>query len=963
MNHVLSIAKKELRGYFLSPVALIFLGVFLIFTLVTVFVVKTFFARGIADIRPLFTLMPGYLIFLCAAITMRQWSEEQKMGTLEVLMTLPVKEHHLVVGKFLAALALAALALALTFGVPITVSMIGDLDWGPVLGGYLAALLLAGAYIAIGLCISSLTDSQIVALLVTSVVCGLLYIVGEDYITGLFSNRVAEILGGVGTGSRFESIRRGVIDLRDLVYYGGIIAVFLVLNTVALRAQGWSTGPRGAGQRRNAQITVGLVGANVLLLNIWLAGISGLRLDMTERGEYSISDVTKDLVGQLEEPLLIRGYFSEKTHPLLAPMVPRIRDLIEEYGEISGGRVDTDYVDPRDDESLEKEANQLFGIKSFPFRIKSRLDQSVVNSYFSILVKYGDQYEVLNFNDLIEVQANNVGDIEVKLRNPEYDLTRAIKKVAFSFQTVDAVFADLESPAEFFVFSTPETLPENYKEAPKTIEATLTKLKESSGDKFTFDFIDPSKPGAKETRETLLRKYGFKPFPTSLFSQESFYLHLLLKVGNRYERILPPDSMSEADLEKDILAAVKRAAPGFLKTVGLVKPKRESPQMPSQFGQPPPPPPEVTRAITQQLEETYTVQTVELADGQVPGDVDVLMVFGPEDFDDKQRFAIDQHLMRGGTVLVMAGKYRLDPHGGQNVRVKSVNTGLEEMLASYGVEIGDAMVLDLQNEGIPMPVERDLGGLRVRDIKYLNYPYFVNVRADGISDETPVAAGLPGLTLPWAVELTFNAAPPKEGEEEAAERTATALLKSTGNAWTTKDTQVQPNFSAYPQSGFPPPPGEDARESRTLALLVSGTFESFFKGKQDPTSENGGGTVLERSPSNARLVVIGSTAFANDLVLNLTRQASNNLQLVQNLVDWGVEDVDLLTIRSRGTYARTLAPLGTQERLKYELVNYGVALVALVLIVLLTAGRRSRSKPIELDEKTLPAASAKRAEA
>ena len=757
-----------------------------------------------------------------------------------------------------------------------------------------------------------------------------------------------------------------MIDLRDLVYYGGIIAVFLVLNTVALRAQGWSRGPRGAGQRRNAQITAGLVVVNVLLLNVWLGGISGLRVDLTERGEYSISEVTKELVGSLEEPLLIRGYFSEKTHPLLAPMVPRIRDLIEEYGEISGGRVDTDYVDPREDESLEKEANQLYGIKSFPFRIKSRLDQAVVNSYFSILVKYGDQYEVLNFNDLIEVQANDIGDIEVKLRNPEYDLTRAIKKVAFGFQTVDAVFADLKSPAEFFVFTTPETLPENYKEAPKTIEATLTKLRDRAGGQFTFEIVDPSKPGASETTETLFRKYGFKPFAASLFAQETFYLHLLLKVGDRYERILPPDSMSEADLEKDILAAIKRAAPGFLKTVGLVKPKREPPQVPPQFGQPPPPPPEVTRAITQQLEETYTVQTVDLGDGQVPGDVDVLVVFGPEDFDDKQRFAIDQHLMRGGTVLVMAGKYQLDPHGGQSVRVKKVTTGLEEMLASYGVELGEEMVLDLQNEGIPMPVERDLGGLRVREIQYLNYPYFVNVRSDGISDETPVAAGLPGLTLPWAVELTFNApSSSKEGEEPAAERTATALLQSTANAWTTRDTQVQPNFTTHPRSGFPPPPGEDALETRTLALLVSGTFESFFKGKKDPTVDTGG-TVLERSPDNARLVVIGSTAFANDLVLNLTRQAANNLQLVQNLVDWGVEDVDLLTIRSRGTYARTLAPLESSERLKYELMNYGIALAALVLVVLLTAGRRSRSKPIELDERARPAApatSAKGAEA
>src|SRR5688572_15416408 len=155
MNHVLSIAKKELRAYFLSPVALIFLGTFVFVTLFTFLWVETFFSRNIADVRPLFLWLPRLLIFLGAALTMRLWSEEQKLGTLEILLTLPVETHKLVVGKFLAALALVAIALALTFHVPIAVSMMGDLDWGPVFGGYAAALLVAAAYLAVGLFISS----------------------------------------------------------------------------------------------------------------------------------------------------------------------------------------------------------------------------------------------------------------------------------------------------------------------------------------------------------------------------------------------------------------------------------------------------------------------------------------------------------------------------------------------------------------------------------------------------------------------------------------------------------------------------------------------------------------------------------------------------------------------------------------------------------------------------------------
>ncbi|MFW5878748.1 MAG: ABC transporter permease, partial [Myxococcota bacterium] len=144
MRHIWSIAMRELRGYFQSAVAVIFLATFLAVVMFTFFWVDKFFARNIADLRPLFDWLPILLIFLVGALTMRLWSEEHRSGTIEILMTMPVPTHRLVLGKFLAGLLLVAIALALTLGLPLSVSMMGDLDWGPVVGGYLAALLLAG---------------------------------------------------------------------------------------------------------------------------------------------------------------------------------------------------------------------------------------------------------------------------------------------------------------------------------------------------------------------------------------------------------------------------------------------------------------------------------------------------------------------------------------------------------------------------------------------------------------------------------------------------------------------------------------------------------------------------------------------------------------------------------------------------------------------------------------------------
>ncbi len=970
MNHVLSIAKKELRAYFLSPIAFIFLGAFLAVNLFVFFWVESFFNRNIADIRPLFSWLPILLVFLCSALTMRLWSEEQKLGTMEILFTLPVKTHELVIGKFLAALGLVAVALALTLSVPITVSFLGDLDWGPVFGGYLAAMLLAGAYLAIGLTVSAMTENQILALMGSCMISVVFYVIGADFVTSNAPGNVGDILRAMATGSHFESIRRGVIDVRDLAYYASIIVAFLALNTLLLEAKGWSDGARTKTKRINAGAMVALIAGNALLINVLLYPVNTVRADMTSRGEYSVSPVTKDLLSGLSEPLLIRGYFSSKTHPFLDPLIPRIKDMLQEYQVVSNGKVTTEFLDPRQDEEIEKEANQLYGIKSFPFRISDRHDDSVVNAYFSILVKYGDQFEVLNFSDLIEVKVTGLQNVEVKLRNLEYDLTRAVKKVAYGFQTLDAVFADLEKPASVQAFVTADTLPQNFKTVPDNMKKVFEELKTQSNGKFTYEVIDPTKEGASETKQSLYQKYGLKPFATSLFAQESFYLHILLKVGDKVEQVVPGESMSEADIKKEVVAALKRGAPGFLKTIGIAKPESDQPDLPPQLAaQRPPQPPDLTKMLTQQLGETYEVKPVKLDDGHVPGDIDVLLVFAPVDYDQKKQFAIDQFLMRGGTVLVLAGRYEIDPHASQmgGVEMKKVKTGLEDLLAAYGVEIKDELVLDPQNEPFPIPVTRNLGGLKLREMQLIDYPYFVDVRPNNMDKENPVLAGLSEVTMQWAspIAVTTPAAPKTEAKKDGdkaepeatppSKRDVAVLLKSSEKSWTQTETSVQPDFDKWPKVGF----GTDGnRKQYDLAVAISGSFSSAYAGKKDPTVTGEGGHILVRSPDTARLVVVGSSSFVNDMVLSISRQTgsdrfTNNLQLVQNLVDWGVEDVDLLSIRSRGTYARTLLPvdarrLGGSDN-AYELANYGFVVIALAAIALLTFGRRKRMTPIDLD--------------
>jgi ABC-2 type transport system permease protein len=240
MNRIRSVARRELLSYFNSPIAYVFLTVFVGGVLFTFFNVKAFFARGQSDLRPLFEAIPLLTLLLVPALTMRLWAEESKSGTLELLLTFPAKEIELVLGKFLASLALLGVALLLTLPLAVMIAFLGDLDWGPVIGGYLGALLLGAGYLAVGQFLSALTENQILAFILALVVCLGLYGMGTELVIGFFSDRTATILRALGTGSRFESIARGVIDLRDLLYYVSLTSFFILLSVGALRAKRWA---------------------------------------------------------------------------------------------------------------------------------------------------------------------------------------------------------------------------------------------------------------------------------------------------------------------------------------------------------------------------------------------------------------------------------------------------------------------------------------------------------------------------------------------------------------------------------------------------------------------------------------------------------------------------------------------------------------------------------------------------
>ena len=953
MRQMLAITRKELRSYFGSPMALIFVGAFLAATLFAFFWVDTFFARGIADVRPLFRWMPVLMVFLVGALTMRQWSEEQNSGTLEILLTLPVPPVKLVLGKFLAVLALVCVALLLTIFLPVTVSLLGDLDWGPVFGGYLASVLLAAAYAAIGLFMSSRTDNQIVSLILTVLVCGLLYLLGSGGVTDFVGGTVGAVLRAIGSGSRFTSIERGVIDLRDLVYYLTVSGVFLSFNVASLQSMRWSAGPRTQPHRRGVILTTALVVLNLIVANVWIYPLSRLRIDLTEQREYTLSSATRELLRGLQEPLLVRAYFSERTHPLLAPLVPRIRDMLGEYQVASRGRLRLEVVDPATDPEIEAEANQTYGIRPTPFQISGRYEESIINSYFNILIQFGDQNAVLGFQDLIEVEPRRDGTVDVRLRNLEYDLTSAIRKTVYGFQTVDAVLAALAEPARLTLFVTPQTLPADLLDVPAAIEGVVSEIAGVSDGKFAYGVVDPDEPGTPVTRQDLYETYGLQPLAVSLFADESYLLYLVLEVGDEAQ-VIYPGGASEADIRSAIEAGLKRSAAGFLQVVGLWTPPEQATV--DEFGQQQAPL-ATWRQLDAALRQEYEVRPTDLTTGQVDPEIDVLVIVAPQGMSDVERFAIDQYLMRGGAVIAAAGNYALtfDQFVG-GLGLRPLEGGLRDMLSSYGIHVGQSLVLDPQNEPFPITVSRSVGDIQVQELQAIDYPFFVDVRPDGMASGSAVVSNLPAVTMNWASPITVD-------EDGNAARQVELLLQSSVESWLQTDTNIQPDFELYPELGFPS--GQQCQFS-VLGVSVQGAFDSYFKDKPSPldaAAEEEGGEVeppegprpptIDVSPESARLVVLGSAEFVDDMVLEISSQLGadrflNSLNLVRNAVAWATEDSDLLEIRARGTSARVLYPLTDRAQSVWEAANYVVALLALAAVGAFWAARRRDEQPMEL---------------
>ncbi len=243
MRETLAVFKREFAAYFATPLAYVFIVIFLALAGAMTFFIGNFFGRGQADLEPFFAWHPWLYLFLVPAVAMRLWAEERKTGTIELLLTLPVSLAGAVIGKYLAAWVFAGVALALTFPLWITVNYLGSPDNGAIVAGYAGSFVLAGAYLAIGICVSALTRNQVIAFVVSCAACFLFAVSGTPVVLNFFSGwapiLLVDTVASFSFMTHFQAITRGVIDARDAVFFGSLIALCLYANVVIVE---WKKG-------------------------------------------------------------------------------------------------------------------------------------------------------------------------------------------------------------------------------------------------------------------------------------------------------------------------------------------------------------------------------------------------------------------------------------------------------------------------------------------------------------------------------------------------------------------------------------------------------------------------------------------------------------------------------------------------------------------------------------------------
>lgn len=426
-RNLLTVFRREMAAYFNAAIAYIFIIVFVLLT--GGLFMTQFFLLGRADMRPFFAILPFILAVFIPAVTMRQWAEERRGNTLELLLTFPMRTHEVVAGKYLAGLLFYGAALLCTLPVPIMLNFLGNPDMGPIIGGYLGSLCLGSLYLAIGIFVSGLCRDQIVAFILSMIICFGLHLTGTEFIAssidGWLPGLGSLLRHFVGSAEHFDVFAKGILATGHFLYFVIGTVIFLVLNGF------WLEG-RMRPKSKQVFATAVVIAAGIFLTSNWLlAGVSLGRFDLTENKVHTVSEASKQILKELKAPVVVKFYVSpvEKMPTGMKSIEQEVVDKLDELRVNSGGNFQykifhmeaANVVEgqaPSDDEPLEKQL-QRKGIEPFQVRAIVSDEVAVRLVYSSLAISYKEKPDEI----IPRVVPDNLRELEYNLLSKIYRLT------------------------------------------------------------------------------------------------------------------------------------------------------------------------------------------------------------------------------------------------------------------------------------------------------------------------------------------------------------------------------------------------------------------------------------------------------------------------------------------------------------------------------------------------------------
>lgn len=415
MRRIWTVARRELKALFDHPTAYVLLVVFLGVNAFLFF--RQAYLAGSASLRPMLDLLPWVLLFFVPAVTMRTLAEDSRNGVLEVVLAQPLTELELLAGKYIGAVLFLWTALALTLPIPLTLTLGADLQWGPIIAQYVGAALLSAGLAGVGIWASSIASSQMTAFIIAVVVMFVLVLVGLNPLIVGLPPTLGAIAARLGVLSHFDNIGRGVIDLRDAIYFISLASVFFALAYGALVRRKLA---HGGGAARRLRVGVAVIVATLVIVNLLGSYVRG-RLDLTPGNAYTLSKATEQIVGGLDDIVTIKLFVSKELPTEAALLKRDVDDLLGDLRAAGHGKVRVVQRDPAENDAARRDAQSL-GIEPVQFNVIGKAELQVKQGYLGIAVQHADGNETIPF-------ISRTDDLEYRLASAIRTLTRTKKPI------------------------------------------------------------------------------------------------------------------------------------------------------------------------------------------------------------------------------------------------------------------------------------------------------------------------------------------------------------------------------------------------------------------------------------------------------------------------------------------------------------------------------------------------------